>query len=132
MVSLHPGYSGTSSLEEEHGVCLEARAHGDDNKVTLIVSARDVDIAHCCTKIAETLHGSIVSCTRITTDEERQAALRPSSDSGSDSDFESSSHSGPDQRTLAVFRESPLSEFGVFLGIILACFAAFSALAAAR
>jgi hypothetical protein len=73
---------------DDHGTCLEARVDDDESEVVLIVSTQDRDIARCCAKIAEELHGSIVRCERITTDEQRQAALHPRVDLESDSDSE--------------------------------------------
>lgn len=84
----------------DHGTCLEARLYDDEDEVVLIVSTHECDIARCCTQIADVLYGTILRCERITTDEQRRAALHPRADSDfesdSDSDFKSSSHSGPD------------------------------------
>jgi hypothetical protein len=94
---------------DDHGTCLEARIDDDEGEVVLIVSAQDRNIARCCTQIADALHGTIVRCERITTDEQRHAALRPArvdSDSDSDSDPDTKSESEVDRLTRSIARRT--------------------------
>jgi len=100
MVSMPPPQWPASSSSVEPGSCLEARIDEDNRVVTLLVSARDAEIANYCKHIADELRGTIRSCKRITTNKQRRAAFR-SHDSESESECDSDSEVDRLTRSIA-------------------------------